>query len=982
MKLHRIYLSILVLFCSVAARAGQVEGKILDPQGNPVPGATVRLEAMGSPVGNDADAALVVQSLPDGSYRFPDVDPGQYRIVVERTGFAVQRQGPVEIRSGGPSRNIDLRMTPARQAETVRGAEERNPNDFIILLDTNGILNELARTGASLRFVTEFRSDQNLYGEPFGRPLRLMNFVAPSRSIASGFHGSLYEFHQNHTLNARPYFQVGELLPSRRNQYGFNVVGPIVPDKLAVSFAWGQVRDSGFVNGNVQVPLADERTPQAANPEDNAIIAALLSAYPDDLPNLPHVSPRHLNTSALRDIKSTAFSIRVDSDLNENNRLSFLQQFQDSTEDPFELIIGQNPQTNLRPQSYQLTLTRVHSPRTILNLSLNYERLGALLVPTGRYTNLLAHLGVPNIPDFSMGDEISNVGMPGQGLPRWRFENHYILSPRITHTRGRHVFSAGASFTHLRDSDLRTSNGRGTLSFRNDFDIFDESCGCSRTATAVENFLLGRPSRLSLSVGSQYQGYRNWNHIAYFQDRFQATDNLLLSFGLRYEMLALPREDQNLFEFQHDADANNIAPQFGFAWNPRGAGIVLRGGFGVAFAPLTLSTWKRQASNPPLIFSLSVDEPPLSVARDIPFLVPDPNRRSGTGSLDKEAALPYAYIYNFGLEREMPAGLLIRAGYQGSRGHKGFVGLSLNRAVPVEGIESATGTVNRRRPNPDHLRIYNIVNATNNYLDAFQLSVAQRRTRGLAFDLRYSFAKTIDSGVFNFADNGNGGDTSQSELLFPDVRAVSDFDTPHSLTINYSYEIPSLRLGPSWVDRAFSQWTVSGTTTFRSGTPFSLFTGSDGAGIGNVDGESGDRPNILDTSLLGRSIDDPDTSRAILGAETCTPAGAEASDGSATPYIRCAGFDTNLPVGGRGSIGLRTFRKDGTDNWNFAIARNFPLSQVGEAHQVQFRAEFFNFFNHAQFSAPGDTVSSPTFGQITNTVNKGRVSQVSLRYVF
>jgi hypothetical protein len=246
----------------------------------------------------------------------------------------------------------------------------------------------------------------------------------------------------------------------------------------------------------------------------------------------------------------------------------------------------------------------------------------------------------------------------------------------------------------------------------------------------------------------------------------------------------------------------------------------------------------------------------------------------------------------------------------------------------------------------------------------------------------------MDTAMADFGDTGNGGDVSQTEqIVIPDLKAVSSFDTPQSLTLTYSYEVPALEnvIGaPSWISRAFSKWTLSGTATFRSGTPFSIFTGSDGPGRGNVDSEGSDRPNITNPSILGKSFDDPDTSQRLMGAEGCrelSPQEVLADFGSpVVPYFKCPAFNTNLAVGGSGNIGLRTFRKDGTNNWNFAVGRSFPLTSA--ERQLQFRAEFYNFFNHAQFAAPGTTLTAATFGQITNTVNKGRVSQLSLRFVF
>jgi hypothetical protein len=927
---------------------------VTDPQGAAIASAAVIAQPDGSSEVHSA------QTDAEGGYLFAELPPGRYLLRAQKAGYAEQRQGPVEIGLDGAAIVVNFRLALGGETEAVRGAEERNPNDFVIRLDNNAILNEMVRTGTSLRYIQEFRAERSMYGEPYGYPLRNIERASSSR-VLGAYHGSVYEFHQNQALNARPFFQVGSLLPSRRNQYGFAFSGPILRERLSFNFAWGQVRDSGFVNGNVQVPRDSERAPRSSDPETNAIIAALLKAYPTELPNLPHVSIRHLNTNSFRDIRNTAFSLHLDYQTASGDRIAYDQQFSDSKEDPFELVLGQNPQTATRPQSLRLTYARAISPRTVAQVSLNYDRLGAILLPTERYQSLLAPLGIPEVPDIEVGDELSNIGLPGQGIPRKRFENRYLLAPQVTHTRGRHALAAGLSVKHLRDSDMRTSNGRGTLLFNSDFAIFDASCQCTRTASAVENLLLGRPSRLSLSVGNQYRGYHNWEHILYVHDRFQVRDGLLFNWGLRYEVLTVPHEVNHLFEFAHDTDANNFAPQFGFAWNLSRMGIVARGGYGIAFGGLTLATWNRHAGNPPLVQSLSVDKPDLSVVSEIPSLVPVPGRRSGLGSLDAEAALPYSHIYNFGLEREIPGAVLVRVGYQGSRTIKLFSGLSLNRALPVEGIETTSETVNRRRPDARFLRIYRIVNSSIAYMDSLQVSATKRRTRGLSYELRYSFSKTIDTGISDFADTGNGGDVSQSEELFSDVKALSSFDTPHSLTFNYSYELPAVAGGPEWLSRWLARWTISGTTTFRSGTPFAVFTGSDAPGFGNVDGEGSDRPNLLDPRILGASLDDPDTSPSILRSEY---------------------FDTNLPAGGRGNIGYRTFRKDGSNNWNLALARSFLLAGPGSETQLQFRAEFFNFFNHAQFSAPGTSVSSPTFGQITNTANKGRVTQLTLRFLF
>jgi hypothetical protein len=972
MKFREAALLIVVLcVCAGFAHAAEIRGQVHDGQGKAIPGAAVTLQ-------QDGGESISAQSAEDGAFGFSSVTPGSYRIRVIKSGFAEQRQGPFDVVAANAPLEIKVRMVAVSEAETVRGAEERNPNDFVIRLDNNAILNEMGRVGINGRFITEFRADRNLYGEQFGYPLRTFDWAAASRQ-QTAIHGSVFEFHQDQKLNARPFFQYGSLLPSRRNQYGFSIGGPLIRERISASFAWGQVKDTGFVNGNIQVPLPSERTPRTADPFLRALITQLMKAYPDSPPNLPHISPRHLNTNAFRRIDSTAFSLHVDGTQRSGGRWAFDQLYQNTHEDPFELVIGQNPATTTKPQSLRLTYTKDLSPSTVAQISANYDRLLALLLTTQRYQNLFAGLGITDIPDFDLGDEISNIGIPGQGIPRRRYENHYTLSPQLTTNYGRHTVSAGFMMRHLWDSDQRSSNGRGTYTFNSEFG-----------ATAVENFLLARPSRLALSVGNQYRGYRNWEHSAWYYDRFRVSKDLTLNWGLRYEVTTAPYDVAHRFSFKHDTDANNFGPQLGFAWNSGLAGIVVRGGYGTHFGLLTLATWNRQAGNPPIVNSISTGAPDLLEIAEIPSLQPVPGRISGLGSLDADVAVPYAHIYNIGVEKELPGAMMIRAGYEGSRTIKLFTGLSLNRAVPDPrpecNIPIASRTCNissdgeARRPDKQIRRLYNIVNGSIGYYDALQISWSKRRSRGLAFEARYNFAKVLDTAIADFADTGNGGDVSQTEqMMIPDLKAVSSFDTPHSLAVTYSYEIPVLDntlAAPVWLSRMFSKWIVSGTTTFRSGVPFSVFTGSDGPGRGNIDTEGSDRPNIIDASILGKSFDDPDASQAAMGAVGCH----EISPPGVMPYFQCPAFDTNLPVGGRGNIGFRTFRKDGTNNWNFAVARAFPLTQA--ERQLQFRAEFYNLFNHAQFAAPGSTLTSPTFGQITNTVNKGRVSQLSLRFVF
>ena len=117
----------------------------------------------------------------------------------------------------------------------------------------------------------------------------------------------------------------------------------------------------------------------------------------------------------------------------------------------------------------------------------------------------------------------------------------------------------------------------------------------------------------------------------------------------------------------------------------------------------------------------------------------------------------------------------------------------------------------------------------------------------------------------------------------------------------------------------------------------------------------------MDTSLIGRSVDDPDTALQVLKPSAFDPT---------TPFRE-----------GRGNLAPNTLRKDGITNFNFVLSRTFPISR-DQTRTMLFRAEAINAFNHPQFDKPNSSLSSQSFGQITNTLNAGRILQFYLRFAF
>jgi hypothetical protein len=551
-----------------------------------------------------------------------------------------------------------------------------------------------------------------------------------------------------------------------------------------------------------------------------------------------------------------------------------------------------------------------------------------------------------------------------------RFKPFFYLS----RTSGRHTLKVGWSTTRSQVNDLQSNNSRGVLNFNPDFG-----------RTAVENFLMGTPELFTITIGNLYRGFRNWEHAAFVEDEFRPFPTFGINMGLRYEVETSPAEVNNLTDPKMPRQ-HGVGPRFGFAWNPGRGRLTVRSGYGISFSSIFPVTYQTTRFNPPSVQVLEINTPSLAdalaLAKAAPNMKPIPNAQPTLYLLSPDLVTPYSHMYNVSLEWALPAQTLLRLAYIGNRSFHLLTQGVYNRPVVVPGIPTTSATINQRRPDQRYGAINVVESNSIGYYDAAQASVEKRLTHVLTFRAAYTFSKAINLGG-DFTNTGSGVEvppetgtpTCEHCSRFSDQKGLALFDTPQVLTISYVYRLPFFAGSSRRTAAVLKAWQISGTTLFQSGVAYHFHTGSDAPGYGNVDGNSTDRPNILNPSLLGKSFDSPDTVGAMLGADTCRPPGADG-----LPYLHCKYFDTNIPPGGRGNLGWNTFRKDGTANWNVAFGRNFRLP--GGDHSLDFRGEFINFFNTPQFDKPGTQLAVATFGKITNTANKGRQVQFTLKLNF
>jgi hypothetical protein len=825
-----------------------------------------------------------------------------------------------------------VEMNLLGKTDAAAGESRRNENIQFNLVNNNALKDLNVRLGTTATIVREFDPVNGYFGAEFGNaPKSSITIPGP---IRSGFHGRLYETHLNSVTSARSFFQVGGVKPAHENDYGFNFgFGAWRGGKFFIDVSQQKIR--GSVNGNVLVPRPDERTPLVTDPATREVVARFLNAYPKELPNRTDIDPRALNTNAPQSINNNQANIRLDQNIGIKDSVAMQYQFTAQSVNAFQLVAGQNPNTDTKSHLARIVWTRTWDAKTITSFSISYDRLTSLLRPD----------------EDAVGPFVSPSGLTSLGpdgtIPLDRAQNQIRTAAQIRRSQGAHDWSAGFGLTRRQVNGTETDVHRGFFSFANDFGV-----------DAVTNLRMGRPSQYIGSIGDVHRGFRLWEAQLYAGDKVQVNPRLNLLYSLRWQPATKPAEVNNLNVIPYDSDWNNLAPTFGFAYRLAKKLGVVRGAYGAHFGEIFFVTYQQLRFSPPLNNKIVVTAPnlidPLGTASggQIPFARPT------IYALDPELATPYSHQYNLSWEPEWNKTARLQFGYVGSRSHKLFSMWYLNRARPTPGVPQTTATVNQRRPDPDIADYRLVLNASRGYFDAARVSLVLPGWNGLNIDASYWFSKALDLGssytnTANEIDSRKGRSQDQDETQ-RDMKGPSDFDQTHAFLLRASYLIRATKL-PRAISAFADGWNVSTVALVKTGIPFNIASGSDAPGFGNVDGNGGDRPNLLTPSILGRTIDDPDTSRQTLPRSS---------------------FQFINPTGSRGNLGRNVFRKGPIHNINASLQRSWGFKKD---MRLTFRAESINLFNTPQFAEPGFELSNPNFGAITNTLNEGRTFRFTLQ---
>lgn len=862
----------------------------------------------------------------------------------EKTG--VEKQGvekPVVEKQGEEKRAEGANVPLLGRTNAQAGEAKRNENIFITAIDNNSQKEANVRLGTTATLVEEFQAQNRYFGAEFGNAPATPPHL--SAGGAQALRANVQWTHGNSALSARSFFQVGAVQPARDNQVSAAIASGLgrngQPGKgWGGRSYWGWdgsvQKSSGFVNGNVLVPRADERTCLSQDAAACALITRWFRAWPLQAPNRTDINERALNTNALQALDTKTSATRWEQELGAQRRVVARHTWTMQKVDAFQLVAGQNPDTTLQSHDARLTLLTAQRPGWNTELTAAFSRARSLLVPE------------PNAvgPQVVVGTAFERLG-PGSSIPVDRAQNRYRVSARSRKGFGRTSLSFGYEFGRLHFNGSEASSNRGNMYFRNDFGL-----------DAITNFRLGQPNRYSFGLGELARGFRRWEQNGFVQANWRVRPNVTLNGGVRYQPAQGMGEVDGLTEIGFRCDCNNWGPSGGFAWQMHRKLGRLRGAYSLQYGEIFPATLQQLRWNPPGFQKIEVQLPeflqPLSkavispTARAIVFAVPD------------DLKTPYTHHANLQWELPLPRSWgRLDAGYVGTRTWKLLYMQYTNRALRPAGVPVITANINDRRPDKRYFDYRQVSNMSRAYYDAGRVNYALPLWRGMTWENSYWYSKAIDTGAsyVNIAagDDANQGQSQEEDRAAQDLRGPSAFDQAHAWLSRWSYLTPGGWRAAVPGGGALANWRMSAVFVAKSGIPFTVITGSDAPGYGNVDGVSGDRPMLLQREILGRTISHPDLSRQLLPR---------------------AAFGLLGPNEMRGNLGVGTFRRAGMRNLNASLERQWSLGQDGV---LGFRAEAINLLNTPQFAEPNVDLSNPAFGLITNTLNDGRTFKFTLR---
>lgn len=896
--------------------------------------------------------------------------------------------------------NLSAGVVPAYNARSATIANQSGRTDMAVHIsggrgDTNSFLVDGVETRSSwfnspsvllsVDAVQEFKIDRSLFAAEYGQGTGIVSLV--SKSGGNGFHGSLFEFLRNDKFDAANYFDNyfgNRKAPFRQNQFGATAGGSIVRNKLFYFGNWEAMRSRRSATLNALVPTAAQLGGDLSglqsskrDSQGNAALLDPLNGQPFPGQRIPtsristvtrnfskytpvpnaNVSGRNFVTTKSTNRDDDQYGGRIDYQVSAADAVFF--RFTDYASSLYRPGIGVLAGSVFPYDGRNLVAQHTHifSPSLLNVFKFGYNRANVLNTWEPTATSLANEIGIKinqvpeeyGLPGVALSGGYYVGG--GAGINQGGLDNLFQFSDTISLVRGSHTFKAGTDIRYLRFNQRLGLSNNGAFNFDDRY-----------TGHPLGDYLLGFNSQATAQIGFGVGRWRQQSYNFFFSDDWKVNSRLTLNLGLRYEydtptaerdgkegyfdtsaqkfVVGISREQSPIareipgLEFRPNLqkgiwfpDRNNFAPRVGLAYRLTSS-TVMRAGAGVFYAKTQGNELQFKINAPPIVFAATligqVGTPNVSWDRDA---FPDPSSPTfpvatlSPFSVDPRDRSPYVVQWNYNIEQQLTSNLLLEVAYAGSIGRKLTERVNINQAV-LPSNPAAITPINTRRPYPGFGDILSANWQENSNYNALQARLERRFSNNMGFLVGYTWSHSIDT-----ASRGSGGSWHQNAYRLRDDRGSSDFDVRQRLTGSYMYQFPFGRGGKllsnatGVLNAVVSGWSVNTIASMMTGNFFSVTVAGDRANVGGFPFQRANR--TCDGNL---------------------PRGERTID----RY-----YDTNCfavtPLGTFGNSGRNIIEIPGLNNWDVSFLKDTRLK---ERLTLQFRAEFFNFFNHAQFGAP------------------------------
>jgi outer membrane receptor protein involved in Fe transport len=852
---------------------GEIVGTVTDETGGVLPGVTVTIQNQATGVSRDT------QTDGAGRYRAPLLPVGTYEVSAALSGFATTRLKDLTL-TIGQTLNADISLRASASEEIVVTAEApvldkersaqastvgaravanlptngRNFIDFVLttpgvtrdvrqgdisFAGQRGTLNSLVvdgadnnntffgqtlgRTGSgrapyqfSQDAVQEFQVNRNAYSAEFGRAGgAVINVV--TKSGTNDFHGSLFEFYRDKSLNENSFVNKTAVPPRPKSpyqydQFGGSLGGPIQRDKAFF-----------FVNYDGQ----RNTIPNDVNLDQN-LAGLTLPTDADTVAGLAKL--RAQANSWERGQNQDVFLAKVDWSLSDGERVSVRYNDQDFTGKNFENGGATNAEEHTG-DSLVNTKSLNASLASVLGGELFNEARAQWAKDSEPGKN---NSDLPEATIRQSGRTILTVGR-NNFSPRETTIKRWQVADTLTHARGAHTFKAGFDVNRDKITNFFPGNFGGSYTF-NSIAAYNRGIPNGSGERYVQAF--AGPGTTGPTTHPDIKEY-----AAFAQDQWALRDNLTFTFGLRYDLQdfaqpAVRNPDAQLAAAGIDTshlhiDRNNLAPRLGLSWNPNPKTVV-RAGYGLFYGRTpSIMVGTAHSNNGINVQTVTF------TGNQVPTY-PNTFPALPTGAalpkptifvFDKDYENPEVHQASLGVDYALTDELAVSAGYLYVRGRKLQRSTDINLSAPVAtGIPvqgGGTVTVQRfpaARPFTNFDRIIQFESTAKSEYNGLTLELRKRFNGYYQANLAYTLGKVTDTVPDATAVVPNGGDDAKfasNPFDFSADDAAGNNDQRHRLVLSGVWDLAYWKGSTGIRKYLLDGWSISGIATWQSGQPYS-----------------------------------------------------------------------------------------------------------------------------------------------------------------